>query len=121
MTREDLTIALALALLAAAIFGVLLHLIWQRLRHGGAAGLEKHERMAERLHEAEEAQEAAETHMRAEISRIEAERAEAEAALHRTLAEREAELAAAMETVGALRRDVEAWQEAYEAIARGRT
>ncbi|MGG7568559.1 hypothetical protein ACQ5SO_20590 [Rhodovulum sp. DZ06] len=121
MTREDLTIALALALGAAVLFGVLLHLLWQRLRHGGAAELEKHEHMAERLHEAEEAQEAAEIHMRAEIARVEAERAEAEAALHRALAEREAELAAAMDTVGSLRRDLEGWQEAYEAIARGRS
>ena len=38
--------------------------------------------------------------------------------LHRSLAEREAELAAAMDTVGALRRDVEAWREAYERVAR---
>ena len=118
MTREELTIALDAALAAAVLAGWLLHILWIRARHGGAAALESHEAMAARLHDAEEVRDAAETRMLAEIARAEAEKAEAEAAMHRSLAEREAELAAAMDTVGALRRDVEAWREAYERVAR---
>lgn len=118
MTRQELTIALACALAAALLAGWLLHLLWQRVRHGGAAELESHESMAAQLHDAEEARDAAEAHMRAEIARVEAEKAEAEAAMHRAMAEREAELAAAMDTIGALRRDMEAWQLAYERAVR---
>lgn len=119
MTREDLTIALALALGAALLAGWGLGALWRRARQGGAAEAESHDAMAERLHEAEEARDAAEAHMHAEIARERSERAEAEAALHHALAEREAELASAKDEIVTLQRDIERWAQAYEALRGG--
>lgn len=114
MTREDLTYALAAALAIAVLAGWGLHALWTRMRHGGAAALASHDEMAARLHECEEAADAARAALAHGIAREQAERAEAEDALRRELTQREAELAAAMDSVGELRRDLADWRSAYE-------
>jgi hypothetical protein len=119
MTREDLTYALAAALALAVLAGWALHALWTRMRHGGAAGLASHDEMAVRLHAAEETADGARADLQSGIARIEAERAETEETLRRELTQREAELSAAMESVGELRRDLAEWRRAYEDAVRG--
>ncbi|MFT6775126.1 MAG: hypothetical protein ACJA1L_002844 [Paracoccaceae bacterium] len=113
MTRDELTLALAAALALAVLAGWALHAMWTRMRHGGAAEVASHDEMALRLHDAEEALDAARARLAADSAAMTAERAEVETALRRTLTEREAELAALMDTVGDLRRNLADWQRAY--------
>jgi multidrug efflux pump subunit AcrA (membrane-fusion protein) len=117
MTREDLTLALAGVLALAVLAGWVLHAMWARLRHGGAAGPAGHDEMALRLHEAHEAQDAARAELATRTAAQDAAHAQTEATLRRALAEREAELAAAMGSVGELRRNLGDWQRAYEDLA----
>lgn len=118
MTREDLTYALAAALALAVLAGWALHALWTRMRHGGAAALASHDEMAVRLHDAEEIADTARADLQSGLARVEAARAEAEEALKRELTQREAELTAAMDSVGELRRDLAEWRRAYEDIVR---
>ncbi|MFT4794613.1 MAG: hypothetical protein ACJAVR_002190 [Paracoccaceae bacterium] len=120
MTREDLTLALAAALAIATIAGWALHALWTRMRHGGAAGLASHDEMAVRLHDAEEAADVARTNLSQGLAHIQAERAETEEALRRELTQREAELIAAMDSIGELRRDLADWRNAYDAAIANR-
>jgi chromosome segregation ATPase len=117
MTREDLTLALGAVLTLAVLAGWALHAMWTRLRHGGAAGPAGHEEMALRLHEAEEAQDAARAALAARTAAQAAAHAETEGALRRALAEREAELTATMDSVRELRANLADWQRAYEDLA----
>lgn len=116
MTREELTVALALAMFLALAAGWGLGALWRRVHQVGAAQDEDHAAMAERLHEAEEARDRDAVHHAAEIARLDGERAHAEADLHRRLAASEADLSLAREQIGALQRDVAGWQRAYEGL-----
>jgi hypothetical protein len=105
MTRIDLWLAILAILLVAMFCGWALHWFWARLsRHREEEADHVHE-MAERLHEAELARDAAEAKL-----------AEVEASAHTAVAEREAELEAAMDTIGGLRHQLGEWQSAYEAL-----
>lgn len=120
MTREELTYALAAALAVAVLAGWALHALWTRMHHGGAAALASHDEMATRLHDCEEAADAARAALAHGIARLEDERAETEDALRRELTQREAELAAAMDSIGELRRDLADWRTAYEEVVANR-
>lgn len=109
MTRIDLFLAILAVLVVAMLSGWALHLLWARLTHRGAADAERLHEMAERLHEVELERDAAERRLQ-----------EAEETLRAALAEREAELGAAMESVGDLRRQLSEWQSAYEALQAAR-
>lgn len=104
MTRIPLALSIFAVLVVTFAAGWALHWLWVRLHSRRDAPDPRHE-MAERLHDAEVAREAAELRL-----------TEVEAASHRDAAEREAELAAAMDTIGVLRRQIAEWQAAYDAL-----
>lgn len=118
MTRTELTIAIALAIALAAVAGWVLHWLWARMTRGGGRDLAEHSDMAELLHETKLERDAAAARERETAARLTAERQEAETRLHSVIAEREAELAATMDTLGSLRREIAEWRQAYEALQR---
>ncbi len=118
MTRIELTVALAAALLAAALTGWVLCWLWGRLARGGARDFAGHSDMAELLHAAKMERDAALERERETAARMAVERRAIEESLKARLAEREAELAATMDTLGDLRREVAEWRDAYETLLR---
>ncbi|SET44591.1 hypothetical protein [Oceanicella actignis] len=108
MTRAELTAALFAALLAAAAIGWALHWLWRRAAHAHAHDPDLHSEMAELLHATKLERDQARQALRETVERMTAERAQSESRLKAQLAEREAELAAIMDTVGDLRRQIAA-------------
>ncbi len=65
MDRNDLTLAVAAALVGAVLLGWILHMLFARLNTGaGPRSIKRTADMAHRLHDAEEAQHRAETRLR---------------------------------------------------------
>lgn len=119
MTKVTLALAIAATLFGAAAFGWIAGWLWSRSRRGGALERERARQaeLAAALHAAEAARDAAERRAEeAETARDEA-RAAAMAETRSILAERQAELDAAMETVGRLRQEAAEWRSAYESSA----
>ncbi len=105
MTRFDLVLAILAILLVAMICGWALHWLWSRLSRPPRSEIDHLHEMAERLHEAEEARDEAERRL-----------AEIETTSRTAIAEREAELEAAMDTIGNLRHEIAEWRAAYEKL-----
>jgi hypothetical protein len=110
MTRIDLVLAILAILLAAMVSGWALHWLWGRLSRHRRGEIDHLHEMAERLHEVEFARDVAERKL-----------AEVELASHTAIAEREAELEGAMDTIGGLRRQLAEWQSAYDALQAAKT
>lgn len=97
MDRTELIIAAAILLFGAYVFGFVTHWVISRLSHVSSSQLSELEAMAEALHQAEEARDAA---LEARVS--------TEARLKAQLTQTEAELRAAMEGLREARHDSEA-------------
>lgn len=110
MDREQLTLAIAAALVGAVLAGWLLHAVFGRLNAGaGPRSVRQTAEMASRLHAAEEAQLAAEMRLR-----------DVEADLKRRLAETEAELSSTLADLERSRVQCDEIREAYrDAMAEG--
>ncbi|WP_193139862.1 MULTISPECIES: hypothetical protein [unclassified Meridianimarinicoccus] len=96
MDRTEFIIATAILLFGAFCLGFVTHWVVSRLSHVSKAALGELDSMAEALHDAEEARDAA----RAELK-------EEEVRLHGRLKETEAELKAAMEGLQTARHETE--------------
>ncbi|MCA8883639.1 MAG: hypothetical protein KDA50_07825 [Rhodobacteraceae bacterium] len=96
MDRTEFIIATAILLFGAFCLGFLTHWVTNRLSHVSKSDLSELDGMAEALHDAEEARDAA----RAELK-------DTSDTLHARLSEAEAELKAAMEGLREARRDTE--------------
>ncbi len=99
MDRNELVIATAILLFGAFLLGFLTHWVVNRLSHVSKSDLSELEAMAEALHDAEEARDAAL-----------AERVAVEARLGARLTQAKAELRAAMEGLRDARHESEALQ-----------
>jgi len=110
MDREQLTLAIAAALVGAVLAGWLLHAVFGRLNAGaGPRSVRQTAEMASRLHAAEEAQLAAEMRLR-----------DVETDLKRRLAETETELSSTLADLERSRAQCDEIREAYrDAIAEG--
>lgn len=108
MTRVELALILGGAMLLAALVGWGLRWLWERLHAGPPADAARLDALSAALAEAEATRDALADAAAARIAALEGELAETERRLGRALAEREAELEAVMETVGALRRELAA-------------
>ncbi|MEC9432809.1 MAG: hypothetical protein VYD87_07870 [Pseudomonadota bacterium] len=108
MTRIELALAFGAALLVAAALGWALGALRARIRRDGGEAARAMADLSRRLADAEEARDALEAEAEARAVALAAAAAETETTLRRDLAERTAELEAAMDTVGALRREIEA-------------
>ncbi|MEV8467125.1 hypothetical protein AB0T83_10070 [Fluviibacterium sp. DFM31] len=96
MDRTEFIIATAILLFGAFCLGFVTHWVVSRLSHVSKADLSELDSMAEALHDAEEARDAARTELKEEEGR-----------LHGRLKEAEAELKAAMEGLQSARRETE--------------
>jgi len=103
MDRNELVIATAILLFGAFLLGFLTHWVVSRLSHVSKSDLSELEAMADALHHAEEARDAAI-----------AERIAVETRLGARLTQAEAELRAAMDGLRAARHDNEALRAARE-------
>jgi hypothetical protein len=110
MNREELTLAIASALVGAVLAGWILHAVFRRLNTGaGPRSVKQTAEMASRMHAAEEAQLAAEIRLR-----------DVEADLKRRLGETETELASALAELERTRVQCDEIREAYrDAMAEG--
>lgn len=110
MNREELTLAIAAALVGAVLAGWVLHAVFARLNAGaGPRDVRQTAEMASRLHKAEEAQLAAEMRLR-----------DVEGDLRRRLAETEGELSSTLAELERTRVQCDEIREAYrEAMAEG--
>jgi hypothetical protein len=101
--RNELTIAIAAALLGAVVLGWLLHWVFAGMnRAAGPRSIKRTAEMAARLHAAEEAQQAAELRL-----------AQVEADLNQRIGEMQAELDTASQDLAQARRQAEDVREAY--------
>lgn len=119
MTRLVLAAAIAAILLIAVVVGWGACWLWMRTRRSG-----RHERdrarlaeLAAALHAAQAALDGAERRAAEAEAAREAERERVEAEFRGVLAERQAELDGAMETLGHARREAAEWRRAYETLA----
>ena len=108
MNRTELTLLLTAVLLAAVLTGWFLHWGFTRINRLSLSGGGSGNDLAARLHAAEEAQ--------AEAIR---DRDRTAAEYNNRLRETEAELAAAMDGLGAARRELEELRSQNEALRRG--
>jgi hypothetical protein len=103
--RNELTIAIAAALLGAVVLGWLLHWIFAGMnRAAGPRSIKRTAEMATRLHAAEEAQQAAERRL-----------AQVETDLNQRIGEMQAELDTANQSLAQSRRQAEDIRAAYRA------
>lgn len=96
MNRTELTVVVAAAFVAAVMIGWMLRWLYSRIGRAGLSTTGASNDLAERLHAAEEARDAAFQ-----------DRDETIADMKRRLVQTEAELSAAMEGLGDARRDAE--------------
>lgn len=90
MSREELTLTIAAALVGAVLAGWILHAVFRRLNAGaGPRSVRQTAEMASRMHAAEEAQLAAEIRLRDVESDLRRRLADTEGDLASTLAELE--------------------------------
>lgn len=109
MDGNELTLLVTGALLVAVLVGWVLHWIYARMNNpSGPRSIKQTARMAERLHDAEDAQHAAETRL-----------ATVEADLGQRIAEMQAELDAAHESLEAARDETETIRAAYRQATLG--
>ena len=104
MTREELVIAMAAALMGALVLGWILRWIYGGLSRAGTGKVETVDDMAIRLANAEEGQ-----------ASIAAQLAATDQSLRSQLREKQAELDAAMDGLRTARQQISDWQAAYEA------
>ncbi len=107
MTRIELAAAIGAAMLLAAALGWLLHALWARLAHRPQAVDARAADLARRLADAEESRDRLAAEAAAAHAALMDSSREAEVKLRRDLTERTAELSAAMDTIGALRREID--------------
>lgn len=107
MNRTQFVIATAIILFLAFVIGWMAHLVFHRLGRKGAADLSEVDRLAERLHEAEELRDEAVLFLE-----------EREAELINRCQQSEAELHAAMDGLRAARREIEEQQKTIAALER---
>lgn len=108
MDRNELVIATAILLFGAFLLGFLTHWLVSRLSHVSKSDLSELEAMAEALHSAEEARDAAI-----------AERIAVETRLGAQLSQTEAELRGAMDGLRAARHDTESLRAELGRLGRG--
>ncbi|SDX13547.1 hypothetical protein SAMN05444336_103403 [Albimonas donghaensis] len=108
MTRLELAVALGAALLVAAALGWALGALRAQIRRRGGAEARALADLSRRLADAEEARDALAAETAAREAGLIAAAQETETELRRDLTQRTAELDAAMDTIGALRREIEA-------------
>lgn len=108
MTRAELALALGAAVLLAAALGWGLHALFARLSWRSDAEAGEVAELSARLAELEETLDGTREAAARREAELKARLEETETALTRDVAERTAELEAAMETVGYLRRELEA-------------
>lgn len=116
MTRLLLALSIAALLLLFAVLGWVMHWLWHRATGHAAAEEARRADLLARLHAAEMARDAAEARLAAsdaETAQLAATEAET---LARRLAERDAELAAAMDALREARAATAEWRAAYEAL-----
>jgi hypothetical protein len=107
VTRLELAAGLGVAVLFAAALGWMLHALWIRMSWRSDAEAGEAAELAARLADVEEAQDAEREAWRRREAELLARLEEMETALTRDVAERTAELEAAMDTIGHLRRELE--------------
>lgn len=117
MTRLTLALSIAALLLLAVALGWLLGWLWSRGRARSDAG-ESAAGLAARLHAAEAARDAAEARLAAGAMDHDAALAEIEKRHAGEVSSLRAELSAAMDALGAARREAAEWRAAYEALER---
>ncbi|MDF2231145.1 hypothetical protein P2H44_01115 [Albimonas sp. CAU 1670] len=108
MTRLELALALGAAMALSAALGWALHALWARLVRRPDAAEARQQELMRQLADAEEARDALVAEAAAERDALHGRLEEVETELTRALHEREAELEAAMDTIGSLRREIEA-------------
>ncbi len=118
MTRLPLSFSIAAILLLAAALGWIGCWLWRRSVEGGDADAAHMAELAARLHAAEAARDLAQEQLASREATLEQAAAEARAEAASGLAETRAELSAAMEALGAARRETAQWRDAYEALVK---
>lgn len=111
MTRAELALALGAVVLLSAALGWGLRWLWGRLTAGPPAEAARLDALSAELEAVEAERDALADRAARREAELESKLGETEERLRRTLGEREAELAAVMETVGALRREIAALRE----------
>ncbi|SFI12154.1 hypothetical protein [Albimonas pacifica] len=106
MTRLELALALGAAMTLSAALGWALHALWARLVRRPGAEDARLQDLSRRLADAEERRDALVAEAEARSAGLAARLEEVETELTRALHEREAELEAAMDAIGALRREI---------------